>query len=260
MDETPLDKAHARMRAAPGDAAARLAFFDRLAGAELYLLLAQEAEGDTVRPETFPVEDAPCVAAFDTEQRLTDFARRTVPYVALSGRTLAATLSEQGLGLALNPDVAPSSMLLSSETLAWFAAALASRPSVLEARPVSVAAPSDLPGPLLSALDAKLALAAGLARHAWLVRVAYADGRTGHLLAFEGTMPGAEPALASAVGEALTFSGVEAGEIDVTFVETADPALARIGRVGLRFDLPRPPALPTPAAPGMDPDRPPRLR
>lgn len=260
MDETALDRAHARMQAAPDDDAARLAFFDRLAGAELFLLLAQEAEGDNVSPETFPIDAASYVAAFDTEQRLADFACRIAPYVALSGRTLAATLSDQGLGLALNPEVGPSAMVLSPETVTWFAAMLAGRPSEVEARPVSVTAPSGLPAPLLDALDAKLAVAGGLARHAWLVCVSYADGRTGELLAFVDAMPGAEPALARAVGEALSFSGVEAGELDVAFFRDADPVVTRIARVGLRFDLPEPRLLQEPAAPGKDPDRPPRLK
>jgi hypothetical protein len=36
--------------------------------------------------------------------------------------------------------------------------------------------------------------------------------------------------------------------------------MARLAKVGLRFDIPEPEEAPGPAAPGMDPDRPPRLR
>jgi hypothetical protein len=103
-------------------------------------------------------------------------------------------------------------MILAPEAMAWLAATLAERPREVEARPVAVARPTGLPDALLAALDAKLATAAGLARHAWLAAVAYADGREGHLLAFVDAAPGAETSLARAVGEALTFSGVEAGE------------------------------------------------
>jgi len=39
MDETPLDTAHAAMMAAPENDAARLRFYERMADAELYLLL-----------------------------------------------------------------------------------------------------------------------------------------------------------------------------------------------------------------------------
>lgn len=260
MTETPLDRAHAGMEAAPGDDALRLRFFDALAGAELFLLLETEAEGEEIAPRTFPVEGTAYVLAFDTEERLAAFAGGIAPYAAMSGRALAPMLAGQGLGLALNPEVAPSSTVLPPEALDWFAATLAGRPAEHEARPVSVAPPADVPEALLSALDAKLATAAGLAREAWLVRVAYADGRDGHLLAVGGARPGAEPGIARAVGEALTFSGVEAGELDVAFLGDGDPVMARIARVGLRFDLPRSAPPDAPAAPGMDPDRPPRLR
>jgi hypothetical protein len=81
------------------------------------------------------------------------------------------------------------------------------------------------------------------------------------VLAFVDALEGAEKALASAAGEALTFSGIEAGVMDVLFVRASDPLAARLARVGLRFDLPEPEATQTPgAAPGMDPAKPPKLR
>ena len=95
---------------------------------------------------------------------------------------------------------------------------------------------------------------------AYLVAATYAGGRRGHLMAFVDTLPGAEPSLARAVGDALTFSGVEAGSLDVGFFRASDPVAARLARVGLRFDLPEAPKadrVPG-SAPGMDPDAPPR--
>ncbi len=260
MTETPLDAAHAAMDAAPDDDAARLRFYDRLAGAELLLLLAAEPDGDAVTPEVFEVEGASFVLVFDTEERLSAFTGRISPYAALSGRALAEMLAGQGVGLALNPDVAPSSFLMPADAVAWLAETLGERPAEVEARPTRVFAPGGLPDVLLTALDAKLASAGGLARHAWLAGVAYDGGREGHVLAFVDTLPGAEPGLARAVGEALTFSGIEAGELDVAFFRASDPVMARLAKVGLRFDIPEPEAAPGPAAPGMDPDRPPRLR
>jgi hypothetical protein len=53
---TPLDEAFAAMEA-EGTDAARLAWFDLLVASELFLLLEAEAEGDTVRPRVFEVED-----------------------------------------------------------------------------------------------------------------------------------------------------------------------------------------------------------
>jgi hypothetical protein len=260
MTETPLDRGHAAMEAAPDDEALRLRFFDALAGAELFLLLETEADGEAITPRTFPIDGTRYVLVFDTEDRLAAFAGAIAPYAALSGRALASMLAGEDLGLALNPEVAPSATFLPPEAIRWLADTLAERPAELEARPVSVAPPAGLPEPLLTAMDAKLATAAGLARHAWLVAVAYGDGRDGHLLAFVDAVPGAEPGLARAMGEALTFSGVEAGEIDVAFFRASDPVMARIAKVGLRFDIPVPEQSEAPVAPGMDPARPPRLR
>jgi hypothetical protein len=94
------------------------------------------------------------------------------------------------------------------------------------------------------------------------VAATYAGGRRGHLMAFVDALPGAEPSLARAVGDALTFSGIEAGSLDVGFFRASDPVAARLARVGLRFDLPEAPKAEQVAgrAPGMDPDAPPRLR
>jgi hypothetical protein len=260
MTETPLDLAHTAMDASPEDELLRLRFFDALAGAELFLLLEAEAEGSAITPRTFPVDGIPYVLAFDTEERLAAFAGEVSPYASLSGRALAAMLGGEGLGLALNPEVAPSTAFLPPDAILWLASTLAGRPSELEARPVSVGPPAGMPEALLSALDTKLAATAGLARHAWLAAVTYQNGRAGHLLAFVDALPGAEPGLAQAMSEALTFSGVEAGEIDVAFFRASHPVMARIAKVGLRFDIPAQEQGLSPAAPGMDPTRPPRLR
>ena len=59
-EETPIDRAHAAMQARPEEDGARLAFYERLADAELFLMLQAEADdgADTVTPELFEVGDA----------------------------------------------------------------------------------------------------------------------------------------------------------------------------------------------------------
>lgn len=259
---TALDTAHSEMQAAgEDDAAARLRWFDRLAASELFLLLEAEAQGDRVRPRVFEVEGGAFVCVFDREERLAGFAGEAAPYAALSGRALAGMLAGQGLGLAVNLGTG-AEMLLDAEALAWLSDLLARRPDAVEEVPQEIAAPGGLPDTLISALDARLATAAGLAKTAVLVGVRYAGGGRGHLLAFLGAVPGAEPSLAQLVGEALSFSGLEAGTLDVGFFRTDAPVAERLLRVGLRFDLPVPdaPEAVGRSAPGTDPDRPPRLR
>lgn len=259
-EQTPLDLAHAAMEAAPHDDSMRLAFYERLADAELYLLLLREPEGGAIDPRVFETSEGQFVLVFDRAERLAEFAEGEAPYAALSGRVLVAMLAGQGTGLALNPGVAPSSFLATPMVVDWLTETLAEAPDEAFARPVEVAPPGDLPEKLLSSLDAKLATATGLASMAYLARATFDTGGTTHLLAFIGTAPGAEGALARAVREALVFSGLEAGALDVTFLDAADPISARLARVGLRFDLPRFEATPAPSAPGRDPDRPPKLR
>ena len=249
---TPLDAAHAGMEHEAG----RLRFYERLADAELFLLLAREAEGSVIEPRTFDLEDGPVALVFDREARLAEFAGPS-PYAGLSGRGVVGLLRGRGIGLGVNLGVAPSSTLLPAEAVDWLARTLEHGPSQAQGRLREVGPPGELPRALLGALDAKLPSAAGLARSAYLAGATYEDGRRGHLLAFVDAVPGAEDALARAAGEALTFSGLEAGEMDVAFLRAADALSARLARVGLRFDLP---VREAPAAPGTDPDRPPRLR
>jgi hypothetical protein len=259
---TPLDDAHAAMTAAPEDDTARLRFYARVADGALFLLLEREAEGDTLAPRVFALEDGPVVLAFDSEDRLAEFAGAPAPYAVLPGRVIAGQLAGQGTGIGLNLGVAPSSFLIPAVAVDWLAGVLGHGPDEVQARPRAFHAPGGLPGGLIGALDAKLAQAGGLALAAFLAGVTYDGGRRGHMLAFAGAAPGAEAALARAVAEALTFSGVEAGELDVTFLAAEDAVFALMAKVALRFDLPVPevPEAVQPAPPGMDPARPPRLK
>lgn len=261
-DATPLDQFHAAMEGAPGDDGARLRFFERLADAELFLLLEKEPEGDRIAPEVFETSDASFVLVFDTEERLSRFVGRVAPYAALSGRIIANMLAGQGIGLALNPEVAPSSMLVPAEALGWLVETLTHAPDEVEAKVEAFAAPAGLPETLITALDAKLATTAGLAKMAYLVGVTYESGARSHMLGFVGAVEAAQGALAKAVNEALTFSGIEAGALDVGFFEASDPVAAQLARAGLRFDLPEPEQAQeyVPVTPGSDPDKPPILK
>ncbi|MGH1577813.1 SseB family protein [Planktotalea sp.] len=261
-EQTPLDLAHSAMEAAPNDDSARLKFYERLSDSEMFLLLTKEAVGEQISPEIFDLGDASFVLVFDRIERLSGFVGKPAPYAALSGRVIAQMLAGQGIGLGVNLEVAPSQMLIPPEAVSWLCETLAHSPDEVEASAEELYAPKGLPEELLTALDAKLATAAGLASNAYLVALRYKGGGTGHLLGFVGTVEGAESALAKAASEALTFSGLEAGSIDVGFFAISDPMAAAMAKVGLRFELPqvemreqlvRP-------APGSDPDKPPKLR
>ncbi len=259
-DPTPLDTAHAAMQSAPDDAALRLRFFERLADCELFMLLESEAQGDTIKPEVFEVDGAKYVLVFNREERLAEFVEATAHHATLSGRVAAKMLSGQGIGLAVNLGVAPSSILIPADAMAWLGEMLDETPDEVLAKPVAFSAPDGISEALLSALDAKLAIAAGLAKTACLVAVEYEDGNSGHMLAIIDTLPEAEGALAKAVSEAVSFSGFET-PLDVAFFAGDDPLIATLQKTGLRFDLPEKKlATHSPTAPGRDPENPPILR
>ena len=257
---TALDRAFAAMEADADDDVARLGYYGELANADLCLLLDREAGTTSLTPQVFDLDGGRYVLLFDGDERLADFVGSAAPCAHLAGRVVAGLLAGKGIGLAINLE-GSASILMPPEAVKWLDDMLTRAPDVVEAVPDMVAAPSGLPEVLLAALAGKLTLAAGQAEAAYLAAVTYQDGRRGHLLAFAGARPRAEAALARAVGEALVFSGLDAGELDVAFLATGDAMLDRLGRVALRFgmEMVSDEAPPT-VAPGSDPGKPPILR
>jgi len=261
MSETVIDSAYAAMQAAPEDEVAHLAFYERVADAELYLLLEKEAASDVIEPKVIEGGDENLVLAFDTADRLANFAGDVAPYVALSGRVLVSMLVMEKMGMGLNLGVESSETLIPSDAIEWLSDALSETPDEFEARPAEFLPPAGIPEQVLSALDTKLVAAAGLVEQVWLCQVVYDDDSRGHLLAFINAEPNAERALAKSTHEAIAFSGVDAASLDVAFFDADEPAAAAIAKAGLRFELPEVVQEKIPgSAPGMDPNSPPKLK
>ncbi|PRY95706.1 hypothetical protein BCF33_1330 [Hasllibacter halocynthiae] len=255
---TVLDDAYLAMaEALDGEDAPRLRFYERLADGELFLLLEREIEADRIEPRLFDLEEGMFALVFDRERRLADFTGGAAPFAALSGRVAVDLLQGRGIGLGVNLG-APSAILLPAEAVDWLHGTLGQVPAEAEGVPEEVYPPAGVPEDLLNGLDGKAPAMAGLARLAYLAGVTWKGGRRGHLLAFVDVAPGAEEGLARAVGEALVFSGLDAGEVDVAFLRPSDPLAARLATVALRVDLPEPPRAAPPAAPGSN--GPPKLR
>jgi len=260
---TPLDQAHAAMENAPDDDALRLRFYERLAACELFLLLKDEASDGRISPVLLSLDGVEYVLAFDSEARLAEFTGQETPFAAMSGRQVVAMLAANGaktMGLGLNLEVAPSSILLPPDAVLWLRDTLLNVAEEAREKPVELTTPFGVDESLVRALDAKFAAATGLADCAYLAGVRYDGGRKGVLLAIVAPLAGAEGALRQAALEVVSFSHRETA-MDITFLPADDPMIARLGRVGLRFDLPRAEAtIHSPKAPGMDPDNPPKLR
>ena len=257
--QTPLDIAYQNMQ---GDEALSQVFYERLLETELFLMLESGLAENRAKPLVLETSDGSLALAFDLEERLALFGEAETSYVALSGRRIAGLLAEAGLGLGLNLGDAPSATVLPPEAVQWLAEAAIGKDENLEARPLEISKPTGVPEALIRALDAKLANMAGVVRAAYLVSVMYENGENGHMLALVDVPEPAKTGVSEALSEALRFSGVEAGTLDLAFLAADDPHLEKFIRAGLGFEIPElilPKAL-APVAPGMDPDKPPILR
>jgi len=272
---TPLDEAHAAMQEDIGNDGARLRFYQRLADTELFILLGQEPVGTILDPEILEIDNEATAnidryaLVFDNEDRLGSFAAQykgtAMPYAALPGRVIAGMLAQQDVGMALNLDVAPSSILIPSVAMSWLTDTLSHDPEDAEGTLISIAPPLGLPDELIEGLEEKLVSAVGLASHAVFVKGTWAGGREGWLLAFIDAAPGAHQALARATQEALVFSGTDLSAVDVAFFDSSDPICEPLDHMGLRYEFPDPDAKDrdedgVPEGPGSDPSRPPILK
>lgn len=257
--ETALDRAQGAMQANPDDDTLRRAYYASVAAGEMFLLL-DAPPGDNLLPRIIEMDTVRYVLAFDTEERLATFAEGAAPYAAMSGRALIALVQGEGaaLGVGINLGVSEHAMLLPPEVLDWMAQKAAPEPALTERRLGAVFPPSSADAPLLAVLDRCVAGLAGQASGAWLVETRDEDTPV-LLLAVTDAAPHMRGAIAGAVTEALQYAGLET-PMDTVFATGADRWLEPVERTGLRFDAPVPPGAAHPAAPGMDPDRPPKLK
>lgn len=258
MTDTLLDRAFGEM--VEDDDAARLRFLGRLAAAEVFLLLEDEPQGETVEARIFPIDPDPVALIFDTEERLTSFAGGPAPYAAMSGRAIATLLAGRGIGLGLNLGSGVSDFVLAPNGVSWLAETATAPVGSDTARLIALSAPMAVPERVIAEIDARLAAFEGQARRAYLASAELDGGGMTHVLAVIGASEVARPAIAEAVNAALVFSAVDAAALDVIFPDDGLDLISRLDAVGLRIDLPEPVAPPTPAAPGSNPDAPPKLR
>jgi hypothetical protein len=251
---TPIDAAHAALAAAGEDAGLRMAFYGQVLAAEFHVVLEAEPEGDAVRPLVLETGEARLVLAFDLPERMAAFLDAPRDYIALAGRSLVAMLAGQGLGIALNPDVAPSASVIPPEAVNWLAGTVAGT-ELRRARVTAFRRPAGVPAALVTAIEARIGAYGERVEAAYLAAAEHEDGGEGLVLALEGVPEAAEARVAAAIDEAVRFSGLEGVRLDVHFPRPA--TLARIARIALAF-RPGPGA----AAPAPDPasDPPPRLR
>jgi hypothetical protein len=260
VSDTIIDIAHAKMTANPEDDASRLSFYESVADSELFLLLGDEPTDDNIVPELFDIQGQKYALVFDREERLAEFVGRAAPYAGVPGRGLVQMLNGQSVGLALNLEVAPSSMMIPPEAIDWLSDVLLHGPDAREAKLKEITSPAKLPSVVDEALSRKLSQMPGMAAAAYLASSTFDNGERGHIFAFVDAKEGSEDALAHAIGETLNFSGIEAGSLDVMFIRSEDALSEVLERVGKSYAFPVLQQPSAPVAPGMDPENPPKLR
>lgn len=246
----------------PENASLRLRYYEQFARREIYLLLKSEPEGDRIDPQIVTMDDQNFILAFDTEARLASFHETPSPYAALNGRDIAAMLKGQGVGIGVNLGVAQSAFLIAADGVDWLNGVLDNQAQGLERKVETLLTPETIPENLREALARCLLGFAGFAQSACLVDVQYQDGTRAHLLAVIGADEPMKEAIGRGVAETLSFLE-QPFSLDVSFFEANDSTVQRMNALGLSFAIPKPAEpqpMRAPKAPGMDPDKPPKLR
>lgn len=191
IEDTRLDRLWHAV-AVGGAEADWLRFYEGFAVHRLIVPIDEHAGGEgvataTARLKTLPLEAGDVALAFDTEARFAAFIAAPTEFVALTGADLARTLARRGIGVALNPGVAPGETVLDPQALAWIAEHTGAEVAVEEMPGgIRILPPADPEAPLLEALGTRLAEMAGAGStchiaEAWLVGTKTADGGEAHL-------------------------------------------------------------------------------
>lgn len=255
---TLLDHKHDAMQS--GGFAEQLSFYQTLTDTALILWVEEHEDADKIVPKVVELDGGNFVMAFDLDERLADMSGGVAETATLPGRALTRMLQGQGLGIALNLGDAPSAMLLPPDAIDWIIDMLdqsASSKTQRSERPVAFGLPTDIPETLAAALSEKLILTGA---RAYLTKATYANRASGHMVVFVDVPDADQSAIADAVSEALTFSALEAGTLDVAFFTHEDARLSALAQNAYKLDPPKPQKASQPSAPGMNPDRPPILK
>ena len=258
---TFLDQAFLRMQENEESESLRLQFYSCFADTEMFLVLENEPQEDRVDPKTVIYEGQKYVHAYDSEERLAQAAGRVCPYLGLSGRTLAQMLAGSGVGVALNLDVAVSSLLLPNDRMVWLSDTLEQEPEKGEEKLFALYPMAPVRKHVFETFLFKLAASADLARGFWLCEAEYGNGLRKRILAVIGAKNEHHGPLAKAVQEAVLFSGDEDLSLDVLFLAGHEALVKKLEHTGMRLIFKNKAEKPAkPAPPGSDPNKPPILR
>jgi hypothetical protein len=208
-----------------------LRFYEGFAAQRLIVPMAE----DGAAPQTLALASGEVALAFDTEARFAAFISGPTEQVTVTGADLARALAPLGLGVALNPAVAPGETVLDPEAVAWIAEHSGAEVAVEETSDTRLVPPAALEALLLEALGTRLAEMEAHVAEAWLVGTAEADGFEGYLcvLRTSGEAAGLGPEIGAELTRIGQIRAARPFSVAVMGEETALLAAARRLGIGL---------------------------
>ena len=252
-----MDKTYAHMLASPESDTAGLRFYEAFCDTNLSVLVNAD-----LSMQVFETSQGKIILAFDTEERVAEFVDQPTEFIKMPGRELVTQLRGTDTGIGLNLNVAPTSQILTPEILAWISELLSVDSTLLVDQVAGFSADCQLSAEDRTALTDRLANFAGRVEAAYLCGVTYTDGAMADALFIVDCDPTIEADLFTAMIETQKFAKEDVADLAIKFISSSSPALLEIRRHGDELHLPKPIVTPAfqPTAPGMDPDKPPKLR
>lgn len=221
-------------------------YYQALLASDLLLPLAGEA-GENITPHMVDFEGEAHALAFADEASLAAFFAEGAERIELSGSALVAMLAAENLGLALNPGLEAGQFFLEPSAVRW----LLEGGAEAGEKEIEFKALGDVPPDALAQILDAIGTLGGRAERA--VLAGRADGGLALVLV------GADEAIAPELGQLLAL--VEAGAtLDLVFMDGAAFAASGLAQIGLALEVPEVVQPRELAAPGSDPEKPPKLR
>ena len=245
--QTTLDAAFLE---AQRDPAASPRFFDELMATLLYMPVHEEPEetesgGQSISPIIFEVEDEETILVFDSEERVADWATEPVNYVGLPGATIFEMFDGREQ-VGLNLGVAPSSLIITRENVAWLhdrAVEATEAEEIPAGANLRVEPPADAPREAVAALTSRLAGFRAEVQEATLFRL-FVEGEGGRessrlVLALSPTPIGAHRAeeVAAALAKTARAAFSIAEPLEVTILHPGSELMEKARSVGLRLPI-----------------------
>ena len=244
---TALDDAFEAAQADPDKTGA---FFDALFAATLYIPIFDDVEQSGERepgerseitPLVFVMDERETVAVFDTEERLARFLDEPMNYIGVPGAAVFEMFNGD-FQVALNLGVAPSSVVIPSENVAWLHEQATQGPQEVDLGDESlvIARPTGVTQTALAAITSALAGFRAEIDEATLFRIEREDGTEGRIvLGLAPTEAGKQRAemVAHEIARAARTLANGVDSIEIAMLDADSPMMLQAKKIGLPLPI-----------------------